>query len=51
VQVVGRRAFVWRGALYNRYSVVDLRSGRQLRTLPGRDALVALIGAGPPFYG
>ena len=50
VQVVGRRAFVWRAGLDGRYSIVDLSAGRQLRTIRGRAVPLVLNSTGAPFY-
>jgi hypothetical protein len=48
VQVVGHRAFVARGT---GYAIVDVRTGKQLRTIRGRQLPAALTAAGPRFYG
>lgn len=50
-QVVGSRAFVSAKNLYKRYAVVDLRSGRQVRTIRSEEPALVLSSAGPSFYG
>jgi hypothetical protein len=51
VQVVGSRAFVRKAGVESRYSIVSLRSGRQLRTIRGREMPLVLSGAGSAFAG
>lgn len=51
VEVVGARAFVERTGLAGRYSVVDVRTGRELRTVKGRQLPLLLSPAGGLFYG
>jgi hypothetical protein len=50
VQVVGRRAFVDRGT-DGRYAIVDIRTGREVRTIRGRAMPLVLSGKGAPFFG
>jgi hypothetical protein len=50
VQVVGPRAFVRTRALYGRYAVVSVRTGRQVRTVRGDGMPLVLSSAGPRFY-
>jgi hypothetical protein len=51
VQVVGQRAFVGRGTTDGRYSIVDIRTGRELRTIRGRGMPLLLSWEGAPFFG
>jgi len=51
VQVVGRRAFVRTRNLYGRYASVDIRTGRQIRTIGGDELPIVLSSAAAPFYG
>jgi hypothetical protein len=50
VQVVGPRAFVRTRALYGRYAVVSVPTGRQLRTVRGDEMPLVLSSAGPRLY-
>jgi hypothetical protein len=49
VQAVGSRAFVQRTGQTRRYSVVDVRTGRVVRTLKGRQLPLVLGGTGGLF--
>jgi hypothetical protein len=51
VQVVGPRAFVRARAPSSRYSIVNLRTGRQVQTIRGPEMPVVLTGEGAPFFG
>jgi hypothetical protein len=51
VQVVGGRAFVRRANVPNRYTVVNLRTGRLLQTIRGSEMPLVLSGAGSAFTG
>jgi hypothetical protein len=51
VQVVGPRAFVRARAPGSRYSIVNLRTGRQVQTIRGREMPLVLTGEGAPFFG
>jgi hypothetical protein len=51
VQVVGARAFVRSKTADTRYSVVDVRTGRQVQTIRGREMPQVLSGHGPSFFG
>jgi hypothetical protein len=51
VQVVGSRAFVRKANALPRYSIVNLRTGKQLTTIRGREMPLVLSGAGSAFAG
>jgi hypothetical protein len=51
VQVIGSRAFVRKWMPDPGFSIVSIASGRQLRTIKGREMPIVLSSAGPPFYG
>jgi hypothetical protein len=50
VQVVGSRAFVSSANLYERYAIINLRTGRQVRTIRADQLPVVLTRSGPSFY-
>jgi hypothetical protein len=51
VQVIGDRAFVRKQTLDHRYSIVSLKTGKQVRTIRGREMPIVLSGESSPFYG
>ena len=50
-QVVGARAFVRASGTDGRYSILDLRTGRQVRTIRDGEMPLVLSGEGGAFFG